>query len=293
MKNKIVLITGGTGGIGKQTALVLAHLGAHVVVTGRSPAGGEAALSELKQLSRSPRVDLLLADLSTRDGVRALADQFKEKYDRLDVLVNNAGLAESRRRLTEDGIEANLAVNALAPFLLTHLLMDRLMAGRSPARGTARVVCLAGGEAKGRIALDNLQAEGSFEGRQAYSHSKLVMMALMFEFARRVQDTQVTINVCYPGQARTHLSQAVSRAALPGFHWLAAPFFKWMDRPDDGRSAARAALSPVYLASSTAVEGINARCFDARCNVINWPAAVRDKATRQELWGIAEQLTIK
>ncbi len=286
MQNKTVLITGGTGGIGKQTALGLAKLGAQVIITGRSQASGETAVSELKQLSGNQRVDLLLADLSTQAGVRSLADQFKQKYERLDGLINNAGLAESQRRLTEDGVESDFAVNVITPFLLTHLLMDRLKSSSS-----VRVVNLTGGEAKGLIELDNLQAERSFMGLNTYSHAKLVMMAVMYEFAQRVQGTNVTINVCYPGQASTNMTRSVTPQMAPSILRLIWPLFKLMTRPDGGQSAAKAARSSVYLASSAEVEGANGKYFDTNSKMVDWPASVLDPATRQQLWTIAKQIS--
>jgi NAD(P)-dependent dehydrogenase (short-subunit alcohol dehydrogenase family) len=286
MKNKIILITGGTGGIGKQTALTLAKMGAHVVVTGRSQASGEAAVSELKRLSGSQQVDLLLADISTQAGVRSLSDQFKAKYDRLDVLINNAGVAASARQLTEDGVESNFAVNAITPFLLTHLLMDRLKSSAS-----ARVINLTGGEAKGVIDLDNLQAERSFSGLNSYSHSKLVMMAMAYEFAQRVQGTNVTINVCYPGQAATNMTRSVTPEMLPGFMRFMWPFFKLAIREDGGKSAEKASRSSVYLASSVEVEGVNGKNFDTKSKMVDWPAAVVDQSTRQQIWKVAEQVS--
>ena len=286
MKNKIILITGGTGGIGQQTALTLAKMGAPVVVTGRSQASGEAAVSELKRLSGSQQVDLLLADISTQAGVRSLSDQFKAKYDRLDVLINNAGLAASARQLTEDGVESNFAVNAITPFLLTHLLMDRLKSSAS-----ARVINLTGGEAKGVIDLDNLQAERSFSGLNSYSHSKLVMMAMAYEFAQRVQGTNVTINVCYPGQAATNMTRSVTPEMLPGFMRFMWPFFKLAIREDGGKSAEKASRSSVYLASSVEVEGVNGKNFDTKSKMVDWPAAVVDQSTRQQIWKVAEQVS--
>ncbi len=110
MQNKIILITGATGGIGKQTALALAKMGARVIITGRSKSGGEEAVAEIKQQSGNPKVDLLIGDLSAQANVHSLAEQFKVKFDRLDVLINNAGLASSKRELTKDGIESNFAV---------------------------------------------------------------------------------------------------------------------------------------------------------------------------------------
>ncbi len=286
MQNKIILITGGTGGIGKQTALTLAKLGAQVVVTGRSQTSGEPAVQELKQLSGSQKIDLLLADLSTRLGVHSLAEQFNQRYARLDVLINNAGLAESERRLTEDGIEADFAVNVLAPFLLTHLLMGSLKA--SPA---ARVISLIGGEAKGQIELDNLQAERSFSGLTTYSHAKLVLMAIMYEFAQRQQGTNVTINVCYPGQASTQMTRSVTPEMLPGFMRVMWPLFKWVVREDGGQSAAKASHSSVYLATSAEVEGLSGQYFDTHCKRVAWPKAVLEQATRQKIWSLTERLS--
>ncbi len=286
MKDKIVLITGGTGGIGKQTALALAKMGAKVVVTGRSQTSGEAAVQELKQLSGSQQIDLLLADISTRQGVRSLAEQFSQRYARLDVLINNAGLAAPKRELTTDGIESDFAVNVLAPFLLTHLLKGSLNA--SPE---ARVISLTGGEAKGQIDLDNLQAERSFAGLVTYSHAKLVLMAVMLEFAKRVQGMNMTVNVCYPGQASTQMTRNVTPEMLPGFMRLIWPLFKRAVHEDGGQSAAKASHSSVYLATSTEVAGVSGQYFDTNCKRVAWPKAVLDQETRQKTWAVTERLS--
>ncbi len=284
MQNKTVLITGGTGGIGKQTALALARLGAQVIVTGRSQASGEAAVSELKQRSGSQQIELLLADLSTQAGVRSIADQFKQKYGCLDVLVNNAGLAEAQRRLTEDGVESDFAVNVIAPFLLTQLLMDCLKSSPS-----ARVISVTGGFHPAKIELDNLQGERSFMGLTSYSHSKLVMMAVMYEFAQRTQGSNVTINVCYPGQASTNMTWSVTPEMSPFILRLMWPLFRLMIRPDGGQSAAKASRSSVYLASSPEVESVNGTYFDTKSKIAAWPKAVLDPAVRHKLWMIVEQ----
>ena len=281
MQNKIILITGATGGIGKQTALTLAKMGAHIAITVRNKSNGEAAITEIKQASGNPNIDLLLADISTQAGVHLLADQFKVKFDRLDVLINNAGLASSERKLTKDGIESNFAVNVVAPFLLTHLLLDRLKASVS-----ARVVNLTGGEHPDKIELDNLQAERSFAGLNSYSHAKLIMMAVMYEFARRVQGTNVSINVCYPGQASTAMTQSVTAEMLPASMRFIYPLFKWVTRPDQGKSAAKASKSSVYLASSVEVTGVTGKYFNPKCKEVNWPQAILDAGTRQHLWDI-------
>ncbi len=158
MKDKIILVTGATSGIGFQTALALAKMGAQVIVTGRSQKTAEEAVTILKSASGNSRVDFLLANLSAQKNVRALAGQFKARYERLDVLINNAGLAASKKELTEDGLESNFAMNVVTPFLLTHLLMDPLKKSTSP-----RVVTLMGGDVPAKLDMDNLQSEKSFD----------------------------------------------------------------------------------------------------------------------------------
>jgi len=159
MQNKIILITGATGGVGKQTALALAKLGAQVIITERSHATGESAVAEIKSATAKPKVDLLLADLSKQKEIHSLAEQFKAKHDHLDALINYAGLTASKREITEDGIEAGFAANVIAPFLRTHLLMDSLK-----ARQSARVINLMGGDVPAKLEMDNLQSERSFNG---------------------------------------------------------------------------------------------------------------------------------
>ncbi len=286
MKDKIVLITGGTGGIGKQTALGLAKAGAEVIVTGRSQASGEAAVQELRQASGNQRVDLLLADLATQAGVRSLASQFASKHSRLDVLINNAGLVTSERQLTVDGIESIFAVNVVTPFLLTHLLMPSLKA--SPA---ARVVNLSGGSHPAKIELDNLQAERSFAGLETYSQAKLVMMAVMYEFALQLQGSALAINVCYPGQASTAMTQSVNADMLPGMMKIIFPLFKLFVRPDGGKSARRAAQSSIFLASSAQAAGVNGKYYDTNSKPVSWPAPVLDSQIRQTLWAVTSRLS--
>ncbi len=284
MKDKIILITGATSGIGKQTALALAKMGARVVITGRSQSSGESAVAEIKAASGNANVNLLTGDLSAQANVHALAEQFKARYERLNVLINNAGLAASERKLTEDGIESNFAVNVVTPFLLTHLLMDSLKKSPSP-----RVVTLMGGDVPTKLDMDNLQSEKSFDGLNTYSQTKLAMMVLMYEFAQR--EKEVTINVCYPGQASTNMTRSVTPEMLPGFMRFAFPLFKLMTRPDNGKSAAKASRSSVYLASSKGLDDMSGKYFDTNCKMTEWPPVVMDAGTREKVWSMTKQLS--
>ena len=284
MKDKIILITGATSGIGFQTALALAKMGAQVIITGRSQKTAEEAVANIKSASGNTRVDFLLANLSAQKNVHALAEQFKAQYERLDVLINNAGLAASKKELTEDGLESDFAMNVVSPFLLTNLLMDSLKSSPSP-----RVVTLMGGDVPAKLDMDNLQSEKSFDGLNTYSQTKLAMMALIYEFAQR--EKGVTINVCYPGQASTNMTRSVTPEMLPrAMRWM-FPIFKLLVREDGGKSAAKAARSSVYLASSPEVEGVTGKYFDTNCKEAAWSPAVMDDDMRKTLWEQVEQIT--
>jgi NAD(P)-dependent dehydrogenase (short-subunit alcohol dehydrogenase family) len=195
MAGKSVLVTGGTGGIGKATATGLAALGARVGITGRDPARTEAAAAGIRAAPGSPAVDAFAADMSVQAGVRRLAAQVLDTYPRLDVLVNNAGGFWAHRHVTADGLEHTFALNHLAPFLLTSLLLDRLTAS-APAR---IVTVSSGAHARGRIDFDDLQGERNYSGQRAYSQSKLASVMFTYELARRLEGTGVTATVLHPG----------------------------------------------------------------------------------------------
>ena len=194
MAGKSVLVTGGTGGIGKATATGLAALGARVGITGRDQARTEAAAADIRAATGSPAVDAFAADMSVQAGVRRLAAQVAGTYPRLDVLVNNAGGFWAHRHLTADGLERTFALNHLAPFLLTNLLLDRLTAS-APARV---VTVSSGAHTSGRIDFDDLQGERNYSGQRAYSQSKLANVMFTYELARRLDGTGVTATVLPP-----------------------------------------------------------------------------------------------
>src|SRR5918997_2804138 len=214
MAGKTVLVTGGSGGIGRATALGLATLGAHLAITGRDRGRTEDAAREIRAAGGGP-VDVFVADLSSQAEVRRVADEVLHALPRIDVLVNNVGGYWNTRHLTVDGLERTFAVNHLAPFLLTNLLLDR-MTQSAPAR----VVTVSSyAQAQGRIDFDDLQGEREYSGARAYSQSKLANVLFTYELAARLQGTGVTANCLHPGAVRTNFGAedpaTVQRVLIP------------------------------------------------------------------------------
>jgi NAD(P)-dependent dehydrogenase (short-subunit alcohol dehydrogenase family) len=248
MAGKTILVTGGTGGIGKATAAGLARLGARVGIVGRDRRRAEAAAADIRRGTEASVVDPFVAEMSSQAEVRRLAAEVLDRYPRLDVLVNNVGGYWDTRHTTADGLEHTFAVNHLAPFLLTNLLLDRLEAS-APAR---IVTVSSGAQAMGRIDFDDLQAERKYQGQRAYNQSKLANVMFTYELARRLAGTGVTANVLHPGVVRTGFGAGemgrLQRMLVP----IVRPFM---------RTPERGAATSVYLASSPEVEGVTGRYF--------------------------------
>ena len=281
VKGKVVVLTGGTAGLGHAAAFVLAQAGARVVVTGRNPQSGEAAVTVLRAVSANPDVELALGDLSTQAGVRSLAASIRQRFLRVDVLLNNVSHMPSERTLTEDGLEQGFAVNVVAPFLLTHELLEPLRQSPSP-----RVITLTGGEHPSRVDFDNLQGEQTFEPAALYSHHKLVMMAGMLELSRRL--CGVNVNVCCPYLAAT---RGIAFSALP---WLMRPLYpilRWMTPVDRRKSMRNASRASVFLASSPQLEGKTGLYFAADCKPRPWPAAALDESVGVRVLTEVERLS--
>src|SRR3954447_3646999 len=275
MTGKNVLVTGGTGGIGKATAIGLATLGARVGITGRDRVRAEAAAADIRAASGISAVDVFIADLSSQAQVRFLAGEVLDAYPRLDVLVNNVGGFWAHRHVTADGLEHTFALNHLAPFLLTHLLLDRLKAS-APA---PVVTVSSGAHATGRIDFDDLQSAATYSGQHAYNASKLANVMFTYELARRLNGTGVTATVLHPGVVNTHFGaedQAGIKVILP----LMRPFMK---------SPAAGAATTIYLASAAEIAGVTGRYFVGRRPKPSSRASY-DTAAAARLWRVSAEL---
>ena len=272
---RTVLVTGASSGIGAATALGLAKMGAHLAITGRNPERLETTARELRAAG-AKQVNAFVADLSSQAQVRHLADEVLQVLPHLDVLVNNAGGYWNTRHITADGLEHTFAVNHLAPFLLTNLLLDRLK--QSPQ---GRVVTVSSNaHAMGRIDFADLQGERSYSGARAYNQSKLANVLFTYELARRIRGTSVTANALHPGVVRTSFG-----AEDPaGTQRLLLPFM----RPFMKTPAAGAATS-IHVASATDLEQTSGSYFANRKPTRSVRRSY-DEADAARLWHLSADL---
>lgn len=271
MQGKTCMVTGANSGIGKATALGLAQMGANVVMVARDRTRGEVAQNEVKAKSGNNFVDLLVADLSSQQSIRQLIENFKQHYKQLHVLINNAGVFMLTRRETVDGLEITFAVNYLAPFLLTNLLLDVLKAS-----APARIVNVSSeAHENGYIKMDDLQAKKNYRPFRAYGQSKLALVMFNYELARRLQGTGVTANCLHPGFVATNIGQS---GVVP----VARPVAKFV-LSFLGISPEEGAKTSIYLATSTDVEDVTGKYFVK--SVISRSAPISyDESLQRQLW---------
>jgi NAD(P)-dependent dehydrogenase (short-subunit alcohol dehydrogenase family) len=276
MTGTVCLITGATSGIGWETAKALAAQGATVALVGRDAERTQKAIDTIRASAPNSQLESYSADLSAQEQVRRLAQEFQSRHDQLDVLINDAGAVFTTRKVSVDGIEMTLALNHLAPFLLTNLLLDTLKAS-APSRV---VTVSSGAHQSAKINFDDLQLAHGYGTWRAYGQSKLMNILFTTELARRLAGTRVTANTLHPGFVASNFGKS------EGPFWTAAftlmrPFMI---------SAEKGAQTVIYLASSpdvaSATGGYYVNCAPARSSSV-----ARDEATARRLWEVSEQLT--
>jgi NAD(P)-dependent dehydrogenase (short-subunit alcohol dehydrogenase family) len=276
LKDKTCIITGSNSGIGKETALALAKMDAKVIMVCRNKERGEMACSEIIRESSNHSVELMLCDLLSMSAIRQFAAEFKDKYNRLDVLINNAGAVFNKRLVTPEGFEQTFALNYLAPFLLTHELLPVLKRA-----APSRVINLSSGLNKSaKLELDDLQSESSYKSMDAYKSTKLMLIMHTYELARRLKDAGVTVNVVLPGFVATNLGRSSNSLMSRIMFGMMKPF---QLSPKEG------AETSVYVASSPDVEGVTGKCFEKK-EVTETSETSNNTELQKKLWDITLDL---
>jgi NAD(P)-dependent dehydrogenase (short-subunit alcohol dehydrogenase family) len=277
MSTKNCIVTGGTSGIGRITASRLAQWGATVLLIGRDIKRGLEAEEHIRRESRNQNVRFFSTDLSVQSQIHHFVETFHQEYDRLDVLVNNAGVTLLTRRLSLDGIEMTFAINHLGHFLLTNLLLDTLKAS-----APSRVINVSSASHRGaKIDFDHLRGGSGYQGLRAYGQSKLANVLFTYELARRMEGTGVTVNAVHPGFVRTHLGR--DNGWL--IHKIIRLIMRWK-----GISPEEGAKTLIYLATSPEVEKITGKYF-YRMKPMQTSLQSYDLEMALRLWKISEELT--
>lgn len=265
IKDKTVLITGSTDGIGKQTAIDLAEMDARVIVHGRNESKAKQAAESVKQRSGVANIKYVVADLSSLVQIRKMSENIHQRFDKIDVLINNAGVYKTERELNEKGFELTFAINHLSYFLLTGLLLDLIK--KSDYARIINVASMAHGQ---ELAFDNLNGESYYDGYDAYSRSKLCNIMFTYKLARMLSDTKVTTNVLHPGVISTKLLHI-------GFG-------------SGGSELSQGSKTSEYLATSPEVENVSGLYYnnsrEARSSDISY-----NKTSQDKLWELSEKMT--
>jgi NAD(P)-dependent dehydrogenase (short-subunit alcohol dehydrogenase family) len=279
MDGRTVLVTGGNTGVGKETAVALAAVGATVVFTARDPDKGEAARTEIRERSGNPTVDVMPLDLASFASVRELVDRFRTEHESLHVLVNNAGVMLSERRESVDGNEMTLQVNHLAPFLLTTLLREQLKtAGGGRVVNVSSVVHT---RARRGLDFDDLQSTRLYRGGDVYCRTKLANILFTRELARRWDADGISANAAHPGFVKSGFGRdGDTRGFESAVLVVLRPF---------ASSPERGARTPVFLASASEVDGLTGGYW-VKCKPTKPSAAASDDAAAARLWEMSERL---
>jgi len=270
LKNKIVLITGATSGIGKETARGLAKLGATIVFTTRDNLKGEETKKELIAATNNENIHMLKCDLASFESIKNCCKEFKSKYDNLHVLINNAGTWDFKRRESKDGIENIFATNYLAPFLMTNLLLDVLKKSKP-----SRIINVTSGMHYGTINFDDIEFKQKFSGAKAYRQSKLGLILYTRLLAKKLEGTGITVNTVHPGMNKTDLGRDAG-----GFSRM---IFKMM-----GKDPKIGAETSIYLASSPDVENVTGEYF-AKKQIKKSSKESYNMDLAKKLWDVSKQ----
>jgi NAD(P)-dependent dehydrogenase (short-subunit alcohol dehydrogenase family) len=275
MRGRVCIVTGANRGIGRATAEGLARLGASTVLVCRRREDGERVSRDLAS-SGWPAPDVVAADLSSLESIRAAASEIQSRYPQVHVLINNAGIIPRSREVTIDGLEMQFAVNHLAYFLLTNLLLPQLRAG-----APSRIVNVSSG-AHAHVKLDftDLQSERGYRPQEVYSRTKLANLLFTYELARRLDGTGVTANSLTPGVVATRMLA----------DYMGAPRTGRAVDSTFGASPAKGAETSIYLAASPDVEGVTGKYFADRKPAVSSRES-HDEAAARRLWEISERLT--
>lgn len=264
--NKTILVTGATDGIGKQTALELAQKRNHVIIHGRNDIRCRNVAGWIKQVSEFEKVDFVVGDFSSLEDVLRMSDEIKSNYDGIDVLINNAGVYMNEYETTTDGFETTFAVNHLAPFLLTNLLLDLIT-----SRNSSRIVNVSSvAHTRALLDWDNLKGNKEFDSYGAYALSKLANVLFSNKLARLLADKKTTVNSLHPGVISTKL-------LYTGFNI-------------EGASLEEGAKTSVYLAGSEEVYGLTGKYF-VNCKETPASPICSDKEVQDRMWDISAEMT--
>jgi len=266
LQNKTAIITGATSGIGRVTAIAIAREGARLVLPVRSIEKGKALQDEIEKETGNTSIEIMHCNLASLDSVRKFSEDFQKKYDKLHLLINNAGLWESKRKESDDGFEMNFAVNHLAPFLMTNLLLDTIKKS-----APARIIGVSSTAHKyGKMRFSDLEGKKSWGSMQSYGQSKLANILFTRRLAKELEGSGVTANCLHPGVVNTQLFNK-----LPGFIQKVSSLF--MITPEKG------AQTSIYLATSPEVENITGEYFDKK-KIAKTTAHARDMQVADTLW---------
>lgn len=275
-QDKVCVITGATAGMGKEAALNLAAMGFTLGLVGRNPDKISSTLSEIQSATGNDHITFFQADLSLMGDVRRLTDEIQSKFDKIDVLLNNAGAYISEFRKTKDGFENTFALNHLSYFLLTDLLLDILK-----ATPNSRIVNVASNaHLNAHLDLDDLQGFNAYKGWPAYCKSKLCNIMFTYELARRLEGSSTTANCLHPGFVKTNFGDNNKRSVRMSLGAAKAL---------GAISVKKGAKTSIYLASSDEVEGVNGKYF-AKCKIKDSSSQSYAIDDQKRLWDISEQL---